>query len=78
MNNFPIYAEIPDRNKREGRNFIVLRPDRENSGFEMFFFETLRAKSLPVDKDWSLELEDAFTAAENEYGILRNQWRKFK
>jgi hypothetical protein len=78
MNNFPVYAEIPDRNKKDGKNFIVLRPDKVNSGFEMFFFEHLRAKSLPVDRDWSLELDDAYRAAELEYGIMKNDWRKFK
>lgn len=76
MNNFPIYAEIPDMHKKADKNYVVINPNDSSGGFDMFFYQDIKAK--PTDKDWSFEMDDAFIAAEQEYGIRKRDWKKMK
>lgn len=76
MNTFPIFAEIPEMHKREKKNFLVLNPNLTHGGYDLYYIEDFKKPYL--EKDWSFELEDAFIAAESEYGITKNMWKKMK
>lgn len=78
MNNFPIYAEVPERHKEGNKNFIVINPNKKQGGYNIFFFEYLKPDAMPVTNDWSLELEDAFILAENEYNIAESDWKNMR
>ena len=76
MNTFPIFAEIPEINRRDDKNYVVIDPNKTQGGYDIFYYNDF--KKPYVDKDWTFELEDAFIAGEQEYGVTKVMWKKMK